>query len=93
MELKDLLEAPKEIKDQLDDHRLRPHILKYLLWRKTMSTAAVGREVRVYADEEEQKAMALCHPRSIEVLKKLIGTITQRSLFRALDVAGGDGRL
>ena len=58
-----------------------------------MSTAAVGREVRVYADEEEQKAMALCHPRSIEVLKKLIGTITQRSLFRALDVAGGDGRL
>ena len=37
--------------------------------------------------------MKLCHSRSIEVFKKLLGSITHRSLFRALDVAGGDGRL
>ena len=37
--------------------------------------------------------MEQCHPRSIEILKHLLGSITSRSLFRALDVAGGDGRL
>ena len=37
--------------------------------------------------------MKECHPRSIEVLKKFLGSIVPRSLFRAIDVAGGDGRL
>ena len=37
--------------------------------------------------------MKKCHPRSIEVLKKFLGPIVPRSLFRAVDVAGGDGRL
>ena len=37
--------------------------------------------------------MTQCHTRSMEVLKGLLGGITPRSLFRALDVAGGDGRL
>ena len=37
--------------------------------------------------------MRQCHTRSLEVLKGLLGAITPRSLFRALDVAGGDGRL
>ena len=37
--------------------------------------------------------MKRCHTRSLEVLKGLLGDITNRSLFRALDVAGGDGRL
>ena len=37
--------------------------------------------------------MELCHARSIEAIKKLLGPITHRSLLRALDVAGGDGRL
>ena len=37
--------------------------------------------------------MKQCHARSLEVLKTLLGPMTHRSLFRALDVAGGDGRL
>ena len=37
--------------------------------------------------------MKKCHTRSLEVLKTLLGPMTHRSLFRALDVAGGDGRL
>ena len=37
--------------------------------------------------------MERCHPRSIEILKSFLGPIQPRSLFRALDVAGGDGRL
>ena len=49
--------------------------------------------VRIYADEAEMASMELCHSRSIDVPKTLLGPITQRSLFRALDVAGGDGRL
>ena len=37
--------------------------------------------------------MKKCHPRCIEILKEFLGSIVPRSLFRALDVAGGDGRL
>ena len=36
--------------------------------------------------------MDLCHPHSIDILKQFLGPISPRSLFRALDVAGGDGR-
>ena len=36
--------------------------------------------------------MERCHPRSIEILMQFLGPIQPRSLFRALDVAGGDGR-
>ena len=37
--------------------------------------------------------MDLCHPRCVEILKCFLGSVVPRSLFRALDVAGGDGRL
>ena len=37
--------------------------------------------------------MAECHARCVEILKRFLGPIQPRSLFRALDVAGGDGRL
>ena len=37
--------------------------------------------------------MELCHPRCVEILKRFVGSVVPRSLFRALDVAGGDGRL
>ena len=36
--------------------------------------------------------MSFCHSRCIEVVKQFLGTIVPRALFRALDVAGGDGR-
>ena len=37
--------------------------------------------------------MESCHPYCIELLKSFLGSIVHRSLFRALDVSGGDGRL
>ena len=37
--------------------------------------------------------MERCHIRSLEVLKGLLGKITPRSVVRAIDVGGGDGRL
>ena len=49
--------------------------------------------VQIYADEEEQKAMELCHERSVQILKDFMGPIQDKSLLRALDCAGGDGRL
>ena len=36
--------------------------------------------------------MAICHPRSIEIMKRFLGSIGCRHLHRCLDVAGGDGR-
>ena len=53
----------------------------------------MGDQVRIYADKEEQKQMLFCHPYCIQILKKFMGRIVHRKLFRALDVAGGDGRL
>ena len=37
--------------------------------------------------------MEVCHPHCLEIMKTFLGSIVHRSLFRALDVAGGDGRL
>ena len=37
--------------------------------------------------------MGACHQPSIQILKQFMRTIRPRSLFRALDVAGGDARL
>ncbi len=39
------------------------------------------------------KAMEICHPRCVEILKTFIQTLPKRAAFRAIDVAGGDGRL
>ena len=36
--------------------------------------------------------MKQCHSRSIEIIKMILGGVVPRALFRALDVAGGDGR-
>ena len=37
--------------------------------------------------------MNICHTHSIEILKRFLGSVVPRSLFRAIDVAGGDARL
>ena len=47
----------------------------------------------IYADEEEQKDMAICHPECIKILKNFIASVKNHSTHRALDAAGGDGRL
>ena len=46
----------------------------------------------MYADAEEQKAMEICHPRCIELMEEFLKSIEGLTHFRALDVAGGDGR-
>ena len=46
----------------------------------------------MYADSDEQEEMKVCHPRCIELMEEFLNSIEGLSLFRALDVAGGDGR-
>ena len=88
-----LQDAPTDVQRLLTDHARRPLILKYLHWRKSKAGPAGPVQVREYADKEELERMSSCHQRCIEVLKLFLGAIRPRALFRALDVAGGDGRL
>ena len=88
-----LSEAPEHIRSVAMDLENRAKVLKLLYWRRATQNQRHGQAPQIYADEEEQQAMKQCHNRSLDVLKKLLGAITHRSLFRALDVAGGDGRL
>ena len=37
--------------------------------------------------------MVDCGARCIEILKEFVGSIAHRAIYRALDVAGGDGRV
>ena len=37
--------------------------------------------------------MSACHVRCLEILKSFMGSIAHKGLERALDVAGGDGRV
>ena len=46
-----LAHADPEIRLLLDDHYLRPQILKYLYWRKVMNTAPGEVIPRIYADQ------------------------------------------
>ena len=92
-EIQSLQDGPDDIQLLLRDHSLRPHILKYLLWKRNQVVHGSSTQIRDYADEEELEQMNLCHQRSIELLKSFLGSITPRSMLRALDVAGGDGRL
>ena len=36
--------------------------------------------------------MKVCHDPSIEIMTNFLGTVGRRHTYRALDVAGGDGR-
>ena len=74
-------------------HNLRPQILKYLLWRQERATASSASNVRIYADPKELKEMELCHPRCLEILDTMHKKLGHFPRLRALDVAGGDGRL
>ena len=47
----------------------------------------------VYADEEELAAMEICHPHCIKILQALLESMPSSAKHRAIDVAGGDGRL
>ena len=47
----------------------------------------------IYADEEELANMEICHPRCIELLTNFLESLPERAHHRAIDVAGGVGRL
>ena len=60
---------------------------------KALSHAIKLPNKRVYADEVEQARMKICHPHCIEILNQFLARIESHGRYRALDVAGGDGRL
>ena len=71
----------------------RPLILKYLLWLKAYFKDEGEGQARIYADQDEQQIMEVCHPRCIRILEEFIRSIDNLDVERALDVAAGDGRL
>ena len=50
VDAKGLAEAPPELKSAISDHKLRPKVLKLLLWRKTTNFRVISPEVQIYAD-------------------------------------------
>ena len=94
---------PKSIKEFLEyrfnvwapiiDPVQRPPILKYLLWLKAYFKDGGEGQARIYADQDEQQIMEVCHPRCITILEGFIRSIDDLDDARALDVAAGDGRL
>jgi len=92
--------APEHLQRLVKDPRYWPTVIKYIAWRRDnwskLDPHGVPRQqvtLQIYADEEEQQAMAACHPRCLELLQEFLDSIETRSFVRALDVAGGDGRL
>ena len=85
--------APRHIQMLLKVHWLRPQILKYLKWRQNQASPESNRGVRIYADKQELYEIERCHARCIEILQKMLSQIYSCQRFRAIDVAGGDGRL
>ena len=77
----------------LKNHLLLPEILKYIHGRREASQAAQPNKVQIWADEDERKKMRECHKRSLEILRTFLSCIGRQHKLRALDVAGGDGRL
>ena len=84
--------APHNIKKLLYDDKQRPLVLKYLQVRADNAKQLFITQPPLYADLDEIYSMAVCNDRCIEILKNFIGPIPNRSQFRALDCAGGDGR-
>ena len=89
----DLAGAPPKILQLLKQHHLLPDIWQYLHGRVVHKAVTGETKCQIWADEEERAEMELCHPRCVEILKQFVGSVVPRSLFRCLDVAGGNGRL
>ena len=105
--VKQLMKAPERITQLVRDPAHRPTILKYLLWRKhnwaildahgvprqQLPSGTLRAATQVYADAEELAAMAECHSECVQLLKEFTGSIASHKTIRAVDIAGGDGRL
>ena len=61
------------------------------MWLNYQKPKVKKSERRVYADEQELKAMEICRPYCIDHLYQFLETLPNRQSFRAIDVAGGDG--
>ena len=82
-----------EVKNLLKAHHLRPKMMKYIFAARGLMSASNPELTVVYADDEELAAMEVCHPRCIEILENFLESLPKRAAHRAIDVAGGDGRL
>ena len=82
-----------EIKNLLKVHQLRPIMMKHIYVNAAVRAVTNPEPTTVYADEQELAAMEVCHPQCIDILTKFFAQLPQRATHRALDVAGGDGRL
>ena len=91
--VRDLEGAPREVKNLLRAHHLRPKMMKHLFTMSARKPSPNSEAAVVYADDEELAAMEVCHPCCIEILTEFFEVIPERSAHRAIDVAGGDGRL
>ena len=85
--------APEEIRALLHEPQNVPVMLKCIYRERSNNMADRCQGPLLYADEEELAAMEECHERCLEILRTFLDNVGDRSTFRALDVAGGDGRL
>ena len=85
--------APEEIRALLHEPLNVPIMLKCIYRERGSNKVNLGLGPVLYADEEELTAMEECHERCLEILRTFLDYVGDRSTFRALDVAGGDGRL
>ena len=85
--------APPDVRALLHDHKLRPQIFKYIKWLSYQKPQARKPVQRIYTDAQELKALEVCHPPCLGHLYVFLEALPHRQLFRAMDVAGGDGWL
>ena len=78
--------------------RVLPEILRFLLMRRQRLACAgaspnfVSAEtVRVFTDQQEQKAMKICRPRCIKIIKELVESIEGHGAPRTVDCGAGTG--
>ena len=68
-------------------------MMNHLNYESMMNNHMTPREIQVYANEEEQEEMKLCHRKSIILIADYINCFILPEKPRALEVAAGDGIL
>ena len=103
----ELKQGPGWLEQMLGDDEWHPKIVKYLRNRRARTAKDVadsiltdGRtsmkrisNVPVYAGKQALANMKKVHEPSVSLMKKFIGSLPKLEYARALDVAGGDGRV
>lgn len=68
-------------------------VVKHLYNRRTRVGKAKDQTNRIFATEKEQAKMEKANKPSIELMKEFLTNLDSLEYTRALDVAGGDGRV